>query len=345
MQEKKKLDDMAEKYKEEMMRIYNKKRAEQSAQQKEPEPKPDSVSETVPDKKTEQAAKPKKNSYDKKERGKKHKKGSSGGVNSKPESNSHGDEQCQHNNARDNEKLMHPPMPEIPHDRGKPHSRKPSEEPKEQPSEPCEKAEKDCASERSQSPKFPTAKELISMDGSGDSDGKDAEKAVPASAMQENDSSRLPDPRFESEGNVPDNIENNDGHMQGNYNFRSEPDGDNTDEPEHSDPEMSAGHGYLQAEVTEQGSGSPISGAAVVVVRRIGDYDSLEAILTTDSHGMTESLELAVPCVSSVQNGDPCEEYMVTVYKEGFYSVNMLPVPVFDTIKSIQPVEMARAEK
>ena len=349
MQEKKKLDDMAEKYKEEMMRIYNKKRASEQPVQKDksesepetkPETKPDSssqCSETEPEKKCEPASDTGKTEEDK----------SGQAHNNKRE------------NSRDNEKLMHPPMPEIPYKGGNKLPGDMDSEKNEKPHKPCDVPEESCSqksSEPDSKPKFPPAEELISMDcmecDDEASKSGSEERAVPAAAMQRQEDSRIPDARFESEGNRPDGMEdtdNNDGHMQGNYNF---PTGDNGEadsddlEPDRlrgqRNSRNSGGQGYFQAEVTEQGSGAPISGAAVVVVRKLGDYDSLEMVLTTDSKGMTESIALSVPNVpANPDNGsDPCGEYMITVYKEGFYSVNMLPVPIFDTIKSIQPVEM-----
>ena len=44
-----------------------------------------------------------------------------------------------------------------------------------------------------------------------------------------------------------------------------------------------------------------------------------------------------IPTSAEAPNGD---KYMITVYKEGFITVRDLEVPVFDTIKSIQPVTM-----
>ena len=357
MQEKKKLDDMAEKYKEEMMRIYNKKRAaEQAVLTNETESKPDSEqcrSEADTGEKCEQAAEQKKadpkkghKHKQKKEHEKNRSEKASGKESCENGSDSCGDEQVR-NNSRDDKKLMHPPMPEIPYERVKKHSGEPD---KNFP-EPCENAENDCTPENSEKAKFPTAKELISMDCADGEAGNcsDEESSVPASAMGGNERSGVPDPRFESDGNSPDDMDNKDGHRQGNYNFRSTPDeAPEKFEPDgKSDPGMfrqAGGQGYLQAEVTEQGSGSPISGAAVVVVRKLGDYDTLEAVLTTDSRGMTEAIALDVHDDPACMNDDPdsCGEYLLTVYKEGFYSVNMLPVPVFDTIKSIQPVEMTR---
>ena len=90
------------------------------------------------------------------------------------------------------------------------------------------------------------------------------------------------------------------------------------------------GEGYLQVEVTCGESGCPIEGAAIAVTRQSGDMDTLAATLVTGTEGCTEAVTLPA-------NGD---KYMITVYKEGFFTVRDLDVPIFDTIKSIQPVTM-----
>ena len=101
------------------------------------------------------------------------------------------------------------------------------------------------------------------------------------------------------------------------------------------------GKGCIQAEVTDAEDGSPIAGAVVAVLRKAEDSDILVEMLVTDSRGMTETAEL--PTAVSPEGSKPCSEYMITVMKKGFYSINMLTVPIFDTIRSIQPIEMTRA--
>lgn len=309
MQEKKKLDATAEKYKEEMMRIYNKKRAAGTPAKKTEAEKPHSKPEVI------HAAEPEKELPQESS-------GDISGNNSEPA----------HDKAFDKKKLMHPPMPKIPYKSGEASDKIPEEKAEEV----CEEKCTSCTSEEA---KFPTAEELISMDSS------EEEKAVPAASMHK--PFYAPDARFESgRGNAEEMYDDTDsmeqdGHMQGNYAFRSAPD----DEYEKEFSGMAEGQGYLQAEVTDRENGAPIPGAAVVVLRKLGDSDTLSAILTTDSNGLSESISLYVP----EENGnsgtsEPYEEYMITVYREGYYSVNMLPVPVFDTVRSIQPVEMIKIE-
>lgn len=166
--------------------------------------------------------------------------------------------------------------------------------------------------------RFPTADELIKMDSSCDtcesSGDTDGESAVQTMAQGYD---HLPDTRFDK-------------HMQGNYEQYSD-DGDGAFPEEY-------GEGYIQVEVTDCNDGAPVAGAAVAVLKKINGGDTLKALLTTDSGGVTEAFALEV--ADTADHKRPYEEYMVTVFKEGYYSVNMLTVPVFDTIRSIQPVEL-----
>lgn len=198
--------------------------------------------------------------------------------------------------------------------------------------------------------KFPTAEELMKMECECDEKTseniKNNEKTLPAANMLRgsmNNNNNMPDTCFDSD---------NDRHMQGNYEIYTEDEkqcGNNTDDlndnSENSCGTSSAktGSGFLQAEVTDSGSGAPIAGAYVAVLKKADGSDVLETMLITDSNGMTEAVRLDV--VDSDTDARPYDEYTITVYKEGFYSVNMLPVPIFDTIRSIQPVEMQKTDE
>lgn len=117
-------------------------------------------------------------------------------------------------------------------------------------------------------------------------------------------------PRFDS---------TNDGHEQGNYEF--------TEAERNVFPD---GEGYLKLEVT--GGGQPLDCALAAVFRVTDGGDVLTATFFTDSKGETEVITLPVPSLD--------ERYTVTVAKEGFFAVRDLEVPIFDSIKSIQPVEL-----
>ncbi len=168
--------------------------------------------------------------------------------------------------------------------------------------------------------KFPTAEELMKLDCGV---CEETDEAVPTMNLTS-------DTRFDSGENC---------HMQGNYDSYTEEESGCGSCAEDFQEEKHSGKGYIQAEVTCDGE--PVAGAAVAILKKVWDSDILIAILATDSNGMTE----AIPLPITADDGKPYEKYMITVYKEEHYSVNMLPVPVFDTIKSIQPVEMTKAGK
>ncbi len=293
MQEKNDLGAVAEKYKAEMMRIYNMKHPVSAV------PEPDKMKMHIDDAVI-----------------------SAGEKNNAEVTEDLRCENC--GTAKENEKFMFPPMPDIPC--------------KENNNAP-EKSnygtfDNDAAGSKEKC-RFPSADELIKMD-CGD------EESVPA--MSDGYTEDLtPEMRFESSSS--------DGHMQGNYGSYKDDEGLSADCNNSIDNVndtcgafcSGTGHGYLQAEVTQSGNGSPVAGAFVAVLKKVWDSDMLVTMLVTDSNGMTEAVELDV---SGTENkARPYDEYMVTVYKEGFYTVDMLPVPIFDTIKSIQPVEMNKAEE
>ena len=163
-----------------------------------------------------------------------------------------------------------------------------------------EVSEPECTEEDSGKWKFLTAEELIKKETETDQD------AVPA---------------------MSSNIEAPE-HHQGNYDHPTAPDKEYEKEVEKFESEH--GDGYLQVEVTCGEDGSPIEGAAIAVIRQIDDMDTLAATLVSGADGCTDAVTLPA-------TGD---KYMITVYKEGFFTVRDLDVPIFDTIKSIQPVTM-----
>lgn len=107
-------------------------------------------------------------------------------------------------------------------------------------------------------------------------------------------------------------------HEQGNYDFTAEQGG------------STRGEGCLKLEVSS--GGKPVDCAAVAVFRSTAEGDVLTAAFCTDERGETEVMTLPVP--------DLDERYTISVAKEGFYTVRGLEIPIFDSIKSIQPVEL-----
>lgn len=169
----------------------------------------------------------------------------------------------------DTDRLMHPPMPQIPSISKK-----------------CEEK----ASESTQGGKFPSPDELM------------AELT----------------PRFDNVREQEQEQEQD--HEQGNYEF-TEAEQERT---------FTDGEGYLKLEVS--GGSQPLDCALAAVFRVTDSGDVLTAIFFTDAKGETEVITLPVLGLD--------EKYTVTVAKEGFFTVRDLEIPIFDSIKSIQPVEL-----
>lgn len=314
MQKKNNLDAMAQKYKEEMMRIYNRSRVSETAATEAAKSEtaatvftaaPVSVSD-------KSAAYPYRASES----------GAENTVNAdKADIPENTEKPCV--SEADKSRLMRPPMPNIP--RGaETRERENNRRSPNDPPMPKIPPQMGGNSETVKS-KFPTAEELIRLD---------SESSAPEAAEQPRDARFEPAPR--------------DGHNQGNYDFSVFPDDEYKKEIEnfggYEDDELFfAAQGYLQVEVSAE-NGEPIDSAAIVVTERAGDTDTLVVTLVTGSDGKTEVIALPIPH-NAERNGKMQGDYMITVYKEGYYTVYNLPVPIFDTIKSIQPVTVAAAEK
>lgn len=314
MQEKNNLDAMAKKYKEEMMRIYNQNRV---SMEDKPAAEAGADSPCVSEKPSAKTSESKSEAAPKAD------------TDNKSEGN--------YISEADKSRLMNPPMPKIPNMTEKPRDWKTTDRSLSNPPMPTiptqngnaaesgESAQNDKTTEYSAKPRFLSAEELIRLD---------AEKSAPETAEQTRDA------RFES---AP-----RDGHSQGNYDFSMLPDEEYKKEVEDfagfdDDDLFFAAQGYLQVEVSAE-NGEPIDSAAIVVTERAGDMDTLVVTLVTGSDGKTEVIALPIPR-NTERGGKMQGDYMITVYKEGYYTVYNLPVPIFDTIKSIQPVTVTAAEK
>ena len=280
MQDKNKLDNMAERYKEEMMRLYKSKRTETPITNKKNEVVP--VAKEQP--------------------------------------------MTQDITASENkvaEQITKPPMPKIPMDYGK--------------------GVEEAVTVKVTN-KFPSAEEIMQ-----------AETAIQTVATI------TTDPRFEPAEDLP--------HNQGNYNYDAPepledledyvediipdidyPDDDtdfedlfDDDDDDGNAPDMK-GTGYLQVEVTTGDGAVPVPKAAIIVTQKLGGQSYLVTMKLTDRSGATDIIPLPAPLAEFSEAPDPSErpfsEYNVTVYKKGFYTVPEVTVPIFDTVKSIQPVPL-----
>lgn len=282
MQDKNKLDNIAERYKEEMMRLYKSKRVETPIVNKKNDVVPVAKEQTT----------------------------------------------TQTNKIAENkvtEQIGNPPMPQIPMDYGK--------------------GVEEAVTVKGTN-KFPSAEEIMQ-----------AETAVQTIATI------TTDPRFEPAEDLP--------HNQGNYNYDAPepledledyvediipdidyPDDDtdfeklfddDDDDDDSNAPDMK-GTGYLQVEVTTGDGAVPVPKAAVIVTQELGGQSYLVTMKLTDRSGTTDIIPLPAPLAELSEAPDPSErpfsEYNVTVYKKGFYTVPEVTVPIFDTVKSIQPVPL-----
>lgn len=104
--------------------------------------------------------------------------------------------------------------------------------------------------------------------------------------------------------------------------------------------------GYLKVRVTRAGGTLPVEGAAV----RISEYknspseeDRLLYSLRTDRGGLTETVSLDAPAFNtSTRPGysQPFALYNIRVTQGGYYTVELVGVPVFGRVVAVQPVDL-----
>ena len=203
---------------------------------------------------------------------------------------------------KDVDRLMHPPMPQIP------------------------SVSKDCeekAAENTQKSKFPSPEELMA----GHTAQEAAQNASPtetAGAAQNEIMPRFDNAHGQASEQAVEQAREQE-HEQGNYDFTEA----------ERERMFDCGEGYLKLEVS--GGGQPLDCALAAVFRVTDCGDVLVATFFTDAKGETEVITLPVLGLD--------EKYTVTVAKEGFFTVHSLEIPIFDSIKSIQPVELKQEQK
>ncbi len=351
----KNLNDLTKKYKEEMMRLYSRNRTPAASvpQNTVPPPKNERITGNVRPPQTMSSASPPKAVHSEKpaaEDMKPREKTENIVRNSPRTLYSRAD--APKETVLPEERLSHPPMPEIPKNYGA-QSAQGNRSIRQSPVRPTPKADK--TEKRPAASKFPSAEELLN--------GAPDEPSVPSMADTAEDT-RLTEPRF-----VP-----TEEHNQGNYDFSPVPGASDTEDfgmdmqdeiipnesypnedtdfsavdqndefPEDNPNDMS-GQGYLQVEVTTASRAVPVQDATVIITESVNGMDSLIGMAVTDENGGTPIIPLSAPLKSFSESPDPSErpysEYNIRVYKQGFYTVPQLTVPIFDSIKSIQPVSM-----
>ncbi len=224
--------------------------------------------------------------------------------------------------------LSNPPMPEIP---------------AEYPDAGIKKE----APQSSSSSKFPSADEILRTESAAEP----VRTPPPSSAARESRSALQEE---HNQGNYsaasPHNadMDGSSGDMQLNESYPDENTDfsavDSNDVFASENPPDMSGQGYLQIEVTTASGAIPVRGATVIISESTDGVDSLIGMVITDENGTTPIVPLSAPPQSLSESPDPLEkpysEYNISVYKKGFYSIPKLTVPIFDTIKSIQPVSV-----
>ena len=166
-------------------------------------------------------------------------------------------------------------------------------------------------------------------------------------AAEESKSDKTETPEFSDS-----RIQSEEVHMQGNYDFTPYNDTSEDElEPlytgnseENAPLSEMTGTGYITAEVTTGDGAVPVENAVVLITRKEGDKNVLVRMLVTDESGSTETVALPAPDIRYSEAPDPLEkpyaEYNLSAYAKGFYPVPEMTVPVFSTVKSIQPIAL-----
>lgn len=102
--------------------------------------------------------------------------------------------------------------------------------------------------------------------------------------------------------------------------------------------------GFLQFEVFTGEEGYPVQGALVTVKKKLPGGTGLARILFTNRSGLTPTIALPAPSSSFSLNPNnttrPFSEYIVTVRASGYYSLTDINLPVFAGVKTVQPIDL-----
>ena len=326
MQDKNKLDDMTKKYKEEMMRLYKSKPKPPAAAPQQAQTAQTSASGTAADVKSQPEAKrlpartsPAPIQSEAKEVCK------DDTAHAAAESKSQSVTQpSAGTNVRD---LSKPPMPKIPTDYQNRQSTQTSAS-----------AETTAEPSAATSAKFPTAEEILRNENAN---AGTTLKPSDTHNQGNYNAAGQPTSQADNTGTSASDERINESYPDENTDFSSVDTGENFASENPSDM---SGQGYLQIEVTTASGAIPVRDATVIITEQTDGLDSLIGMVITDENGTTPIVPLAAPPQSLSESPDPAErpysEYNISVYKKGFYSIPKLTVPVFDTIKSIQPVSV-----
>lgn len=108
--------------------------------------------------------------------------------------------------------------------------------------------------------------------------------------------------------------------------------------------EKNPSYGTLLFQVTGGQSAFPIKAANIVISKDLDETHTFSINTTTDESGKTEELALPAPNKSLSQHpggGDVFSTYRARVTSPGYITVEILDIPIFDGITTIQPVNLS----
>ncbi len=103
------------------------------------------------------------------------------------------------------------------------------------------------------------------------------------------------------------------------------------------------GIGYLVVRVSTANGAIPLERAQVTVRGEQEENSDIFVSMYTSSSGLTEKIELPAPSRALTENpgnSSPYGLYGIDVFYDGYKDSFFTNVPIFDTITSVQPVNM-----
>ena len=104
------------------------------------------------------------------------------------------------------------------------------------------------------------------------------------------------------------------------------------------------GMGYLVVRVSAASGAIPLEGARVTVRGGESENSDFFYTTTTSRSGLTEKISLVAPSKELSEHPDPPSRpyalYSIDIFADGYTDTFFVNVPVFDTITSVQSVNM-----
>lgn len=107
--------------------------------------------------------------------------------------------------------------------------------------------------------------------------------------------------------------------------------------------EKNPAYGNLMFQVTGGQGAFPVAGAKIVIIKDLDDTHAFSVTEQTDENGKTEGMYLPAPSRNLSQtpgNGDVFAKYRAEITAAGYTPVQVVEIPVFDGITTIQPVNL-----